>query len=312
MSDGRPSSKVPDLTGYQITSTTTQKFYYIKKFIAQGSYGKAFLCTDDKDKTRVVKVVPLLCNGSQQGQATRGEKVTIRAGDNLSIFFREAKIGLEINNFNCIKYYDIWTDNEFFYVSMDYCEGETFEKYLSSGALPEEEALEFLKQILNAMKYFHICGKVHRDLKPDNMFMRNGELLVADFGFAKDLDVNTDKVSNFKGTRLYSMDWKDDAPNNCAQDIYGVGVIFYRMVFGMHPFYEEYDSAAHLQKKMEEFTMGKLEEKYRSVKGREISEEMKNLFVALLLNPILRKECKWQTVMSNPLVMENGEFELNL
>jgi len=313
MADNRPSSQVPDLTGYKITSTTTQNFYYVEKYLDKGCYGKAFLCKDDKGKIRVVKVVPLLCNRSQKDQATRGERVTSTKGDNLSIFFREAKIGLEINNFNCIKYYDVWTDNEFFYITMDYCEGGTFENYLlSSGALPEEEALEFLKQILNAMKHFHICGKVHRDLKPDNLFIQNGELIVADFGFAKDLDVSNPHVSAYRGTPLYSLDWSNDALNNCVQDIYGVGVIFYRMVFGVHPFYEDLDGIEDIRKKIREFSVGNLEEKYRSVKGREISEEMKGLFVVLLLNPILRKECKWEVVLSHPLVRESGEFELNL
>ena len=54
--------------------------------------------------------------------------------------------------------------------------------------MPPPQALDYLRQIAEALVAMHARGIVHRDLKPDNLMLReDGTLVLADFGIAKDL-----------------------------------------------------------------------------------------------------------------------------
>ena len=77
-----------------------------------------------------------------------------------------------------------------FYVS-DYIDGETLESYVNRETVGFDEALDFFKTFLDVMEYCHSEKILHRDIKPDNILLRNNSLsdfVIIDFGLSFNLD----------------------------------------------------------------------------------------------------------------------------
>jgi len=81
-------------------------------------------------------------------------------------------------------------DEKLFYVS-DYIDGETLESYVNRETVGFDEALDFFKTFLDVMEYCHSEKILHRDIKPDNILLRNNSLsdfVIIDFGLSFNLD----------------------------------------------------------------------------------------------------------------------------
>ena len=79
------------------------------------------------------------------------------------------------------------TANNFYFV-YEFCNGGTLDKLLQKeGPFNERKALGYLRQIVEAFKVLSKSNIMHRDIKPDNILVHNGNLKIADFGFCKPL-----------------------------------------------------------------------------------------------------------------------------
>lgn len=130
-----------------------------------------------------------------------------------------------------------------FYV-MEFLEGETVaERLRGRGALSYDEAIPVFLQLCEAMRVTHEAGVVHRDLKPDNLYLvSRGQgvthLKVLDFGIAKPLAWSTQAITRGAiGTPLYM------SPEQClgqevgpAADMYAMGVLLFEFLSGVTPF----------------------------------------------------------------------------
>lgn len=122
---------------------------------------------------------------------------------------------------------------------MEYVEGgDLFDYLVHRGNLPEDEAVKYLCQILDALDYCHAFKICHRDLKPENILMdKELNLKIADFGFAS-LQPLGWKLDRPCGTPHYAapevVSGKDY--DGFKADIWSAGVILYALLAGSVPF----------------------------------------------------------------------------
>ncbi|MFN8373173.1 MAG: serine/threonine-protein kinase [Anaerolineae bacterium] len=100
-----------------------------------------------------------------------------------------------------------------------------------------ETRVDLLVQTLQALAYLHRRGVLHRDLKPDNVQVVDGQIKVLDFGLAVARNQTSEHGENAAGTLAYI------APEvllgeavSAASDLYAVGVMAYELFAGRHPF----------------------------------------------------------------------------
>lgn len=87
---------------------------------------------------------------------------------------------------NVIKYIDSFSSEKEVFIFTEFCNGGDMETYLNKKKrLKEDEAREFLKQILNGFLGLHEIGAMHRDFKTANILLHNGVVKIADLGFSK-------------------------------------------------------------------------------------------------------------------------------
>ena len=132
------------------------------------------------------------------------------------------------------------------YFVMEYLEGQTLASRLrDQGRMPWSQAREIIFQICEALQAAHDHGVIHRDMKPDNVFLidrgtRTPLVKVLDFGIAKivsDDDKNLTRTGTVMGTAAYmSPEQAQSLPLDVRTDIYATGIVLYEMLTGRVPF----------------------------------------------------------------------------
>jgi eukaryotic-like serine/threonine-protein kinase len=158
-------------------------------------------------------------------------------------FEREAEIISRLKHANTVHLYDRGTtrDGRLFIVT-ELLIGRTLSTELERATLPVGRALSILQQIAGSLAEAHALEIVHRDMKPDNVFLlgnRSADFVkVLDFGIAKRLGGSRHTMDGMLvGTPLY-MSPEQAGANTVDQrsDIYSVGAILYHMLSGRAPF----------------------------------------------------------------------------
>ena len=163
-------------------------------------------------------------------------------------FLREARAAARIGHPNVVDITDFGTtDSGVVFIVMELLEGRDLAEMLGAHtAIPWGEALPLLRQICGALAAAHALGIVHRDVKPENVFLvprpdGTRRVKLVDFGIAKLLhDRNQPKltaVGEVHGTPGYiAPEQITGATVDRRADVYAVGVMAYRMVTGGLPF----------------------------------------------------------------------------
>ena len=154
-------------------------------------------------------------------------------------FRREAKSAAALSHPNIVSIYDRGEADGIPYIAMEVIEGRSLkELILTSGQLPIPQAIEYAKQMLNALRFSHRNGIIHRDIKPHNILVgAENRLKVTDFGIARAGASQMTEVGSIMGTAQYlSPEQARGAPVTAASDLYSVGVVLYEMLTGKTPF----------------------------------------------------------------------------
>ena len=171
----------------------------------------------------------------------------------LSRFRQEAISTTRLNHPNAVTVMDFGVSSAgIAYLVMELLEGQTLKDVLVDGStLPLERCASILVPVAEALAEAHEAGIVHRDIKPDNIFLHDGEhgevVKVLDFGIAKLVGKGSDHEAQgitetgvILGTPDYmSPERLTGVLYDGRADVYSVGVLLYRMLCGHLPFHIE-------------------------------------------------------------------------
>ena len=159
---------------------------------------------------------------------------------NLKRFQNEASIAASLNHPNIVKVYNHGTVQGVPYIANEFIKGQNLKEVLDfRGALPMLEAVDILLQVSSALAYAHSHGIVHRDIKPDNIYMMNdGMVKLGDFGIAQsNVKPEDEQHKEIVGSVHYLAPEISLGKLATAQsDIYAVGVTFFELITGHVPF----------------------------------------------------------------------------
>lgn len=162
-------------------------------------------------------------------------------------FVHEAKAasGLQHENICVVHDIDETADGQTFIV-LEYCQGQSVKKALSSGPLPIERAMEIAIQVGEGLTEAHRHGIVHRDIKPANVMLTvQGKARIVDFGvalLAGMTRVTTDGHKVGTVTHMSPEQAKGESVDH-RSDIWSLGILLYEMIAGRLPFESSYEQA---------------------------------------------------------------------
>jgi serine/threonine protein kinase len=164
-----------------LTPTLLNNRYRVLRVLGNGGFGETFLAEDTQmpsGRRCVIKQLKPIANNPQVYQLVQER------------FRREAAILEELGN-SCYQIptlYAYFVEDGEFYLVQEYIEGQTLTQILQQGLLSESSVKEILINILPVLDYVHSKGIVHRDIKPDNILIRNSDRkpVLIDFGAVKE------------------------------------------------------------------------------------------------------------------------------
>jgi eukaryotic-like serine/threonine-protein kinase len=165
-------------------------------------------------------------------------------------FRREAQSAAGLNHPNIVAIYDRGEADGSYYIAMEFLDGRSLkDEIVEDGPLPAPRAIDYALQILQALKFAHRHGVVHRDIKPHNIIVgRERRLKVTDFGIARAGASQMTEVGSIIGTAQYlSPEQARGQQVRPPADLYSLGVVLYEMLTGRVPF--EGDSAVAIAMK---------------------------------------------------------------
>jgi len=207
--------------------------YEIQSALGAGGMGEVYRAHDTRlNRDVAVKVLP---------------EHLAKDSEALALFEREAKAVAALAHPNLLVLYDVGFSGNIHYAVTELLEGETLRAKLSHGALPWRKAAELGSTIAEGLATAHSKGIVHRDVKPENIFLTaDGRLKILDFGLAQiatppssgdETATLTSSGPSVMGTIGYmSPEQVRGEKAEAASDIFSLGCVLYEMVTGRRAF----------------------------------------------------------------------------
>jgi TolB-like protein/Tfp pilus assembly protein PilF len=210
--------------------------YEILSPLGAGGMGEVYSARDTRlDRLVAVKVLPEHLAGSAAAR---------------SRFEREAKAVAALSHPNILALYDVGAEQGVYFVVTELLEGETLRKRLERGARPWRDVVAIGAAVADGLAAAHAKGVIHRDLKPDNIFLTSdGRVKILDFGLARVKPRSCGEQSSAPtateaGTVMGTVGYMSpeqvrgetaDAPS----DLFSLGCVLFEMLAARRPFARE-------------------------------------------------------------------------
>lgn len=202
--------------------------YRLLEKIGQGATAEVFLAVSSSDPGALPVALKLLRDRESLDGQTEER------------FRREIKTSLGLRHENLAQLYDWGQDREGrLYMVTELLRGRTLRERLAGRTpLPEEEVASIVRRVGAALSYLHQQRMVHRDVKPDNIFLTDGGgVKLMDLGIAKGGEIAPmTQAGVVLGTPHYMAPEQLKGDSTPASDQYALGVTAYEMLAGQRPF----------------------------------------------------------------------------
>jgi len=193
--------------------------------LGSGGSGSVWLARDERNGLDVaLKIVP------REGKAaTRAE--------------REALAAARLRHERCLRAYGLERDSRNVYIAYEYVPGKTMREALRAGELTDACAVEVAAQVLEGLAHAHARGIVHRDVKPSNVLLAEGDGISArllDFGLAQLAEEESlTATGDVPGTLAYVPPERlvNGESGGPPADVWAVGAMLWESLAGWHPFW---------------------------------------------------------------------------
>jgi hypothetical protein len=170
-------------------------------------------------------------------------KIIAREGKAAARAEREAAAAARLRHPGVLRAYAFSRDARHVYIAHEYVPGRTFREAIRAGELTDASAVEACAQICEALAHAHGAGILHRDVKPSNVLLADGERVSArllDFGLARMAEAETlTEAGDVPGTLAYiSPERLAGETATEAADVWAVGVMLWEALAGRHPFWQ--------------------------------------------------------------------------
>ncbi len=202
--------------------------YALDREIGRGGMARVYLALDRKhDRPVALKVL----DPDLRGRGYHPER-----------FLQEIRTIARLMHPQILPLHDSDERDGFLYYVMPYVEGGTLRDHLvASSRLGIDDAVEIARAVAGALDYAHRHDVLHRDVKPENIFLQERQPLVADFGIARAISSCCDELSALGlavGTPAYMSPEQANADERIdgRSDVYSLACVLYEMLTGRPPF----------------------------------------------------------------------------
>lgn len=199
--------------------------YELVEVVGRGGMGEVFRAVDRRlGRVVAIKVLPRHLLGDEA--ATRR-------------FRREAQLAASMDHPDTVTVHDVVKEPDVEAIVMEFVPGRTLADLLhDEGPLPWDEALALAARVGDALHAAHQRGLVHRDVKPSNVLLGDGDVVkVTDFGIARAIHSHHTVTGTVYGSVPYlSPEQAVGDPTDARSDVYGLGCLVYELVTGRPPY----------------------------------------------------------------------------
>lgn len=202
--------------------------YRLDSLLSQGGFGVTYRATH----TLLNQAVVLKTLNPKQQRPQDLQKFGQR-------FIQEAQRLAQFQHPHIVRVTDCFVEAGLPFIVMDYIPGQTLADITRSGPLSEDVALHYIRQVGSALELVHQNGLLHRDVKPDNIMLREGtdQVVLIDFGIAREFNLGVTETN----TGLLSAGYapiEQYLPRHQwspATDIYALAATLYALLAGKAP-----------------------------------------------------------------------------
>ncbi len=264
--------------------------YKVERVLGQGGFGITYLALDTSLDHRVA-IKELFVDGSTRKANNVIPPIGMDFAQTKAKFLEEARVVQRFNDAGIVKVYGVFEDNQTAYMVMEALTGATLTAdVLANGAFPVATVLELARQLCASLETVHEADLLHRDIKPDNVFLSSdGRVVLIDFGSARGFAQGQVKRLTRLVTPGYAApeQYASQAAFGTYTDVYGLAATLYFAVEGQMPPMAtdlmlgaklEFRNAGQLQAGLEVGLKVKVDERPQTV--RDLLELLEQLVIA--------------------------------
>ncbi|MEX0270084.1 serine/threonine protein kinase [Leptolyngbyaceae cyanobacterium UHCC 1019] len=203
--------------------------YTLDQLLGEGGFGITFRATHHYlQQTVVIKTLNALNQGNLE--FTQVQQQFQDEGRRLAL----------CNHPNIVRVSDFFIEDGMPYIVMDYIPGQTLEDVVfPDRPLPEATALHYIRQVAAALQVVHTNGLLHRDVKPQNIMLRQGtqDVVLIDFGISREFTMGATQAHTSITSAGYAPieQYMSQAKRTPATDIYGLAATLYALLTAHAP-----------------------------------------------------------------------------